>query len=213
MGNCEENGGAFGVNHLNDNGLGDASYLGSTKSLFSSNSGFKEPVPESIRANSRCQHDNKCSSNEEDQGDIAGNNRYNQDYCMKVEISSFGDDIGVEEFLNWLAECDLFYKHTGISDSRMTQAIPNRDNQKRDNPNINFPPIKCYRCNQEGQGSKPVNVVEREDEECREGKKLCSEECYEPNSEGEYEDDDDYDGQAYVLRQLLLTPKADDETQ
>jgi hypothetical protein len=56
-----------------------------------------------------------------------------------------------------------------------------------------------------------VNVVEHEDEECREGTKLCSE-CYEPNGEGEYEDDDD-DGQAYVVRQLLLTPKADDETQ
>ena len=54
--------------------------------------------------------------------------------------------------------------------------------------------------------------VEREDEECREGIKLCLEECYEPNNEGEYEDDDD-DGQAYVVRQLLLTPKADDETQ
>ncbi|KAJ6932189.1 hypothetical protein NC651_007791 [Populus alba x Populus x berolinensis] len=38
------------------------------------------------------------------------------------------------------------------------------------------------------------------------------EKCYEPNSEGEYEDDDD-DGQAYIVRRLLLTPKADDETQ
>jgi hypothetical protein len=95
-------------------------------------------------------------------------------------------------------------------DKNRPQAIPNRDNQKRDNPRINLPPIKCYRCNQEGQGSKPVNVVEREDEECREGTKLCSEECYEPNGEGEYEDDD---GQAYVVRRLLLTPKADDETQ
>lgn len=57
-----------------------------------------------------------------------------------------------------------------------------------------------------------MNVVEREDEECREGTKLCLEKCYEPNSEGEYEDDDD-DGQVYVVRQLLLTPKADDETQ
>lgn len=42
---------------------------------------------------------------------------------MKVEISSFGDDIGVEEFLNWLAECDLFYKHTGTLDSRMVKII------------------------------------------------------------------------------------------
>jgi len=42
---------------------------------------------------------------------------------MKVEISSFGDDIGAEEFLNWLAECDLFYKHTRISDSRMVKII------------------------------------------------------------------------------------------
>ncbi|KAG6782016.1 hypothetical protein POTOM_011403 [Populus tomentosa] len=148
MGNCEENGGAFGVNHLNDNGLGTGvtrKYEPRKKERHDEDDACGQPVPESIRANSRCQHDNKCSSNEEDQGDIAGNNRYNQDYCMKVEISSFGDDIGVEEFLNWLAECDLFYKHTGISDSRM-----------------------CYRCNQEGQGSKPVNVVEREDEECRE---------------------------------------------
>lgn len=55
-----------------------------------------------------------------------------------------------------------------------------------------------------------MNVVEREDEECREGTKLCSEECYEPNGEGEYEDDD---GQAYVVRRLLLTPKVDVETQ
>ena len=58
-----------------------------------------------------------------------------------------------------------------------------------------------------------MNVVEHEDEECREGTKLCSEECYEPNGEGEYEDDDGGGGQAYVVRQLLLTPKADDETQ
>lgn len=42
---------------------------------------------------------------------------------MKVEISSFGDDIGVKEFLNWLAECDLFYKHTRTSDSRMVKII------------------------------------------------------------------------------------------
>ena len=35
------------------------------------------------------------------------------------------------------------------------------------------------------------------------------EECCEPYSEGEYEDDD---GQAYVVRWLLFTPKANDET-
>jgi hypothetical protein len=80
-----------------------------------------QPVPEPVRANSRGQHDNECSSNEEDRGDFARNNRYNQDYYIKVEISSFGDDIGVEEFLNWFAECDLFYKHSGISNSRMVK--------------------------------------------------------------------------------------------
>ena len=33
---------------------------------------------------------------------------YDQDYSMKVEISSFGGDLRVE-FLDWLATCDWFY--------------------------------------------------------------------------------------------------------
>jgi len=36
-------------------------------------------------------------------------------------ISSLSGDLGVEKFLNWLAECDRFYKYTGISYSRMVK--------------------------------------------------------------------------------------------
>jgi hypothetical protein len=37
---------------------------------------------------------------------VTENNRYDQDYCIKVKISSFGSDLEIEEFLDWLAECD-----------------------------------------------------------------------------------------------------------
>lgn len=53
-------------------------------------------------------------------------------------------------------------------------------------------------------------MVECEDKTCRQGTKLYSEECYEPNEEGEYEDDDD--SQAYMVRCLLLAPKINNET-
>jgi len=49
---------------------------------------------------------------------VARNNMYDQDYCMKVEISSFGGDLGVE-FVDWLATRDRFYEYKGILDSRM----------------------------------------------------------------------------------------------
>jgi len=49
---------------------------------------------------------------------VARNNMYDQDYCMKVEISSFGGDLGVE-FVDWLATRDQFYEYKGILDSRM----------------------------------------------------------------------------------------------
>jgi hypothetical protein len=52
------------------------------------------------------------SSDKKDRGEVSGNNRYAQDYCIKVEISSFNGDLGVEDFVDWLAECDPFYKHT-----------------------------------------------------------------------------------------------------
>lgn len=42
-----------------------------------------------------------------------------------------------------------------------------------------------------------MNMVECKDKTCRQGTKLYSQECYEPNEEGEYEDDD---GQAYMVR-------------
>ena len=101
-------------------------------------------------------------------------------------------------------------------DKNKPQEISNKDNQKRDNPHAKPPPIKCYRYNQEGHKSNIcpqrmlVDIVEYKDEECRENTKLYSKECYEDDDEGEYEDDD---SQAYVVRQLLLTPKVDDETQ
>lgn len=46
---------------------------------------------------------------------VARNNMYDQDYCMKVEISSFGGDLGVE----WLATRDWFYEYKEILDLRM----------------------------------------------------------------------------------------------
>lgn len=49
---------------------------------------------------------------------VARNNMYDQDYCMKVEISSLGGDLGVE-FVDWLATRDRFYEYKGILDSRM----------------------------------------------------------------------------------------------
>jgi hypothetical protein len=42
---------------------------------------------------------------------------------MKVEISPFGGDKRVEEFLDWLAKCDWFYEYTRISDSRMVKTV------------------------------------------------------------------------------------------
>jgi len=54
-----------------------------------------------------------------------------------------------------------------------------------------------------------MNMVECEDKTCRQGTKLYSEECYKPNEEGEYEDDD---GQAYMVRCLLLAPEINNET-
>jgi hypothetical protein len=54
-----------------------------------------------------------------------------------------------------------------------------------------------------------VNVVERENERCGKYTKLYPEECCEPIGEGEYKDDD---GQVYVVRRLLRTPKANCET-
>lgn len=52
-------------------------------------------------------------------------------------------------------------------------------------------------------------MVDHMDGECKEGTKLYLEECCEPDDEGEYEDED---GQVFVVRRLMLTPKADDET-
>jgi hypothetical protein len=59
------------------------------------------------------------SSDKEDWGKVARNNTYDQDYHIKVEISCFGGDLGVEDFLDWLVECDRFYKNTRVSYSRM----------------------------------------------------------------------------------------------
>jgi hypothetical protein len=63
------------------------------------------------------------SSNKEDGRKVARNNTYDQDYHMKVEISCFGGDLGVEDFLDWLVEFDWFYKHTRVSYSRMIKTI------------------------------------------------------------------------------------------
>lgn len=65
-----------------------------------------QPVNEPAHANPHGQYDYKYSSNEEDRGKVVGNNRYDQDYRMKVEISPFGGDKRVEEFLDWIAKCD-----------------------------------------------------------------------------------------------------------
>jgi len=67
------------------------------------------------------QYDYEYAFDEEDWDRVAENNRYDQYYCMKVEISSLSGDFGVEKFLNWLAECDRLYKYTGISYSRMVK--------------------------------------------------------------------------------------------
>ena len=65
-----------------------------------------QPVNEPAHANPRGQYDYEYSSDEEDRGNVVGNNRYDQDYCMKVEIYPFGGDKRVEKFLDWLAKCD-----------------------------------------------------------------------------------------------------------
>jgi hypothetical protein len=38
-------------------------------------------------------------------------------------------------------------------DKNRLKTIPNKDNQKRDNPHAKPPRIKCYKCNQEGHRS------------------------------------------------------------
>lgn len=42
---------------------------------------------------------------------------------MKVEISLFDCDLGVEKFRDWIVECDRFYKYTRISYLRMVKTI------------------------------------------------------------------------------------------
>lgn len=42
---------------------------------------------------------------------------------MKVEIFFSSGDLGVEDFLYWLAEYDPFYKHTKVLYSRMIKII------------------------------------------------------------------------------------------
>jgi hypothetical protein len=57
----------------------------------------------------------------------------------------------------------------GSGYDKIGQAIPNMDNQKRDNPHAKPLPIKCHRCNQEENISdvcslrRPMNMVECED--------------------------------------------------
>jgi hypothetical protein len=65
-----------------------------------------QPVIEPVRANSHGHYEYEYSSDEEDRGKVAKNSRYDQDYRMKIDISFFGGDLGVEEFLDWLAKCD-----------------------------------------------------------------------------------------------------------
>ena len=85
-----------------------------------------------------------------------------------------------------------------------------KDNQKQSNPYAKPILGKCYRCNQPGYKSnecpnrRPVNVVERDEEEV----------CYEPDGEEEYYEEEDGDvEQAYVIRKLMLAPKQDEDTQ
>ena len=71
-----------------------------------------QPVIEPVHANPRGQYEYGYSFDEEDHGKVTENNRYDQDYCIKVGISSFGSDLEIEEFLDWLAKCDWFYEYT-----------------------------------------------------------------------------------------------------
>ena len=45
-----------------------------------------QPIRELVRANPRGQYDYRYSSDDEDRGKVTGNNRYDQNYHMKVEI-------------------------------------------------------------------------------------------------------------------------------
>ncbi|KAG6779359.1 hypothetical protein POTOM_015736 [Populus tomentosa] len=63
-----------------------------------------QPVNEPAHANPRGQYDYEYSSDEEDRGNVVGNNRYDQDYRMKFEIYPFGGDKRVEKFLDWCSQ-------------------------------------------------------------------------------------------------------------
>ena len=75
--------------------------------------------------------------------------------------------------------------------------------------------VKCFKCNQIGHCSsdcllrKPVHLAEREDGD-------DNEVYYEPDGyrddEEVYEEDDE-EGQNYVVRKLMLTPKQEENTQ
>ena len=82
------------------------------------------------------------------------------------------------------------------------------------NPYVRPMPRKCFKCNQPCHTfsdcplRKAVHLAERREED-------DNEVCYESDGNGEDEGDseDDDEGQNYVVRKLILTPKQEENTQ
>ena len=96
-----------------------------------------------------------------------------------------------------------------------SKVVESKETPKPANHYDQSEPMKCFKCNQSGHRSsncplrKVVHLAEREEED-------VNEVCCEPDGHGDdeevYEEDDD-EGQNYVVRKLILTPKQEEITQ
>ncbi|KAI5334380.1 hypothetical protein L3X38_024513 [Prunus dulcis] len=146
---------------------------------------------------------NHDDSNSKDEEEIPVQHDNIGEETKKIEIPIFSGTSSIEDFLDWLSECEKFFASAEIAEARQMKNPKSRKNNTN-NPFANFWGDKCFKCSSNEhhtsacQGRKPLNLVEGELEDIEDG--VIDEEY----AEGEG------DELALVLQRVLYSKPSDD---